>query len=337
MTKHQSILPLTALSIDDFQVYERPPWLTTKRWYLGIPSFCLGVLGMAAFFVLHSTTLYNVTDRKNVVDESLLYLNSTFAFTLLADEYGWYDLSRDFFIMQQGWDVQENQVYCPLATAAAILNSLRGMLTLPTDPLYNPYPYATQNGLFNRCTDRNVILRNTTFDGILAAPGGLSLDQTEALLKCHLPSDSWSVDARHVDPSVISIDQMRKALVLSLMSPSSRVLVNFNRAMANQVGEGHFSPIGSYSHAKDAFLIMDVAKYKYPPVWMPTSVLYRALSTVDACGTWDYPYSQVKLLSSHPELLKPRTPEDLTAAFRKLGCKATFRGYIIVKQLDEIV
>ena len=233
MTKPQSILPLTALSIDDFQVYERPPWLTTKRWYLGIPSFCLVVLGMAAFFVLHSTTLYNVTDRKNVVDESLLYLNSTFAFTLLADEYGWYDLSRDFFIMQQGWDVQENQAYCALATAAAILNSLRGMVTLPLDPWYDPHYYATQNGLFNKCTNKNVILRNTTFDGIFAAPFGLSLDQTEALLKCHLPSNGWSVDTRHVDPSIVSIDQMRKELVLSLMSPSSRVLVNFNRAVAN--------------------------------------------------------------------------------------------------------
>ena len=82
---------------------------------------------------------------------------------------------------------------------------------------------------------------------------------------------------------------------------------------------------------------MDVAKYKYPPVWMPTSVLYRALSTVDECGTWDYPYSQVKLLSSHPELLNPKTSKDWTAAFRKLGCKATFRGYIIVKQREEIV
>ena len=280
---------------------------------------------------------YNVTHRRSVVDESLLYLNNTFAFTLLADGHGWYDLSRDFFIMQQGWDVQENQAYCPLATVAAILNSLRGMVTLPTDPLYNPYPYATQNGLFNTCTDKHVILRNTTFDGILAAPGGLTLDQTVALLNCHLPSDGWSVDARHVDPSVVPIDQMRKELVLSLMSPTSRVLVNFNRAVANQVGGGHFSPIGSYSHAKDAFLIMDVAKYKYPPVWMPTSVLYRSLSTVDACGTWDYPHSQVKLLSWHPELLKPKTPQDLTAAFRKLGCKAMFRGYVIVKQLDEIV
>lgn len=280
---------------------------------------------------------HNVTHRKSVGDESLLYLNNTAAFTLLADGYGWYDLSRDFFTLQQGWDVQENGVYCSLATSAAVLNSLRGMVPLPTDPSHKPWAYATQDGLFNECTDETVVLRNVTFDGVFATPGGLSLDQTDALLKCNLPSDGWSVDSRHVDPALVSMDQMRKELVMSLMSPAARVLVNYNRPAANQVGNGHFSPIGSYSHAKDAFLIMDVAKYKYPPVWIPTSVLYRSLSTVDACGSWNFPHAQINLASSHPELLHPFTPEDLVRSFRKLGCQATYRGYIIVKQSAEVL
>ena len=275
----------------------------------------------------------NITHRDRIQDESLVYFNTTAAFTLLVDGYGWYDSSRDFFTYQEGFDTQENQAYCALAAAAAVVNSFRGFVALPTDPVYKPYPYATQNSIFNECTDKTVIVRNTTFDGVLASPGGLNLDQTKSLLECNLPKDGWSVEAHHVDPSFVSLDDMRKDLVLALMSPASRVIVNFNREAANQIGGGHFSPIGSYSHQRDAFLVMDVAKYKYPYVWIPAFVLYRSLMTVDACGTWNYPDAQVKLKSSHPELSYPQSSRDLTKSIQKLGCKAAYRGYIIVKQL----
>jgi hypothetical protein len=276
----------------------------------------------------------NITHRGQVLDESLVYFNTTAAFALLVSGYGWYDSSRDFFTFQEGFDVQENQAYCSVASAAAVINSFRGRLDLPTDPIFNPYPYATQNNLFNECTDENVIVHNETFDGILSAPGGLNLDQAKALLECNLPSTGWSIEARHVDPSNVTLDDMRKDLVLSLMSPTSRVIVNFNRAAAGQVGGGHFSPLGGYSHERDAFLLMDVAKYKYPYVWIPAPVLYRALMTVDACGSLNSPAdAQAKLKKSHHEHSQPKTARSLAKAMSELGCKAAYRGYLIAKQL----
>ena len=275
----------------------------------------------------------NITHRDRVQDESLAYFNTTAAFALLVSGYGWYDSSRDFFAYQQGLDVQENEAYCAVATAAAVINSFRGRLDLPIDSHYNPYQYATEDSLFNECTDENVTVHNETFDGLMEAPGGLNLDQTKALLECNLPSSGWSVTARHVDPNDVSLDDMRKDLVLALMSPASRVIVNFNRAAATQSGGGHFSPLGGYSHERDAFLVMDVAKYKYPYVWMPAPVLYRSLMTVDACGSFKSPDAQVKLKSSHPDLSQPTSARDLAKSMSKLGCKAAFRGYIIVQQL----
>ena len=304
---------------------------STRNWFVGAAA------ATKHWFQHDSDSVkswwHNLTNRESVPDETLLYFNSTPAFTMLADGSGWYDFSRDYFIMQLGWDVQENQAYCGVATSATVINSLRGMVELPIDSKYNPYPYATQDSLFNDCAEKHVVRRNVTFDGVLSVPGGLSLDQTQALLQCNLPNETWSVEAHHVDPSVISLEEMRKDLITALMSPSSRVMVNFNRAEANQVGGGHFSPIGSYSHAKDAFLIMDVAKYKYPAVWMPAQVLYRSLGTVDACGIWDYPHAQDKLMLSHPELMHPKTPEEFGKVVRKLGCKAAYRGYITVNLL----
>ena len=50
----------------------------------------------------------------------------------------------------------------------------------------------------------------------------------------------------------------------------------------NQDGSGHFSPIGAYDSESDSVLILDVAKYKYPPFWVTTSDLQASLNTIDS-------------------------------------------------------
>jgi len=48
-----------------------------------------------------------------------------------------------------------------------------------------------------------------------------------------------------------------------------------------QTGDGHFSPIGGYHAAKDLVLILDVARFKYPPHWVPLPLLHAALQPHD--------------------------------------------------------
>lgn len=40
-------------------------------------------------------------------------------------------------------------------------------------------------------------------------------------------------------------------------------------------GDGHFSPIGGYSAQEDMVLILDTARFKYPPHWVPLRMLYE--------------------------------------------------------------
>ena len=40
-------------------------------------------------------------------------------------------------------------------------------------------------------------------------------------------------------------------------------------------GDGHFSPIGGYSACEDMVLILDTARFKYPPHWVPLEMLYK--------------------------------------------------------------
>ncbi|HJZ34249.1 MAG TPA: phytochelatin synthase family protein, partial [Hyphomicrobiaceae bacterium] len=42
-----------------------------------------------------------------------------------------------------------------------------------------------------------------------------------------------------------------------------------------------FSPLAAYSGGGDALLVMDVARYKYPPFWVDTELLWQAMATTD--------------------------------------------------------
>ena len=256
----------------------------------------------------------------------LLYLNSTRAYQLIMNYYGWFDQSSDFFMYQQGWDAQINQGYCAVASSAALLNSLRPHVELPIDPLYDPYPYATQPDLLdNQCVHDNVVRHNETFDGVFKFPGGLNLAQTARLLECHLPS--WNVSLVHVT-ATFSLEQMRNDLLDALRNPQARVIINFDRQSLHQHGGGHFSPVASYSSSQDAFLVLDVAKYKYPSVWIPSSRLYASMQTSDRCGRWNFPEAQDSLPK---DLLWPKSSDAMAEAAAAAGCKEKPRGYIVVQ------
>jgi hypothetical protein len=60
------------------------------------------------------------------------------------------------------------------------------------------------------------------------------------------------------------------------------VIVNYLRkAMGEETG-GHISPLAAYDGKADRFLILDVARYKYPPVWVKTADMFAAMNTPDA-------------------------------------------------------
>ncbi len=60
------------------------------------------------------------------------------------------------------------------------------------------------------------------------------------------------------------------------------MIVGYNRQVLGQTGTGHFSPVGGYHAGKDMVLIMDVARFKYPPHWVSVPLLWEAMQTVDA-------------------------------------------------------
>lgn len=55
----------------------------------------------------------------------------------------------------------------------------------------------------------------------------------------------------------------------------------YSRSVLGQTGDGHFSPIGGYHPERDLVLLLDVARFKYPPHWVPLSLLWQALEPID--------------------------------------------------------
>lgn len=88
------------------------------------------------------------------------------------------------------------------------------------------------------------------------------------------------------------------------------------------MGHGHFSPIGAYNYDMDAFLIMDVAKYKYPPVWVPASNLYHGVGSLDFCASVQYPED------GSIDINQVTNYTELSIA---LNCQPDYRGFVVVK------
>jgi hypothetical protein len=252
--------------------------------------------------------------------KDLKYLNHSVAFEMLLSDRK--STADDFYYYQQGWEAQITQSYCPIASSAAVLNSLRGHIVLPQDEIYLPYSWATQHDLLlNKCFQDTVFHpQDGDYPRLYA---GLGMGQAKQLLDCNLAGQNYDVIAHHIDPSTASKDDIREGILEALLDSRARVFINYDRGGIGQgqFGHGHFSPIGAYNHEFDAFLIMDVAKYKHPPVWASTSRLFGGIATLDFCSIFKYP-------DVTPDL---SGKIDFAEFGRILGCQPAYRGYIVVK------
>ena len=129
-----------------------------------------------------------------------------------------------------------------------------------------PYRTFTQDNLLSERTDA-VLPRETL------ARQGMTLDQLGGILA----TQPVKAEVHHASDS--SVDEFRKLASAYLGEPGHFVIVNYLRkAMGEQIG-GHISPLAAYDGKADRFLILDVARYKYPPVWVKTADMFAAMNT----------------------------------------------------------
>ncbi len=172
----------------------------------------------------------------------------------------------DFWQLGPTLAVQQTQTYCSVASAITVLNAMP--IKKPVDPTYTPYAYFTQNNYFTPEVAKVISPQTVLAQGMTREEMARTLEK-QGVKAQSLAGDSFS-------------DETLRALLQKALGDDGQfVLVNYFRANLGQVGGGHWSVLAAYDAPSDHVLILDVAKYKYPPVWVSIKTLREAIATTD--------------------------------------------------------
>ena len=173
----------------------------------------------------------------------------------------------DFWQLSPTFAMQQTQSYCSVASAITVLNAMP--IKKPVDPAYVPYAFFTQSNFFTPEVTK-----------VISAQTVLKMGMTREEMVKTLTLQG--VRAESIAGDTLNDDSLRALLQKALGNDGKFVLVNYLRAVLGQVGGGHWSVLAAYDVASDHVLILDVAKYKYSPVWVGISTLQKAIDTIDS-------------------------------------------------------
>uniref|UniRef100_A0A7N0UBE1 glutathione gamma-glutamylcysteinyltransferase n=1 Tax=Kalanchoe fedtschenkoi TaxID=63787 RepID=A0A7N0UBE1_KALFE len=165
-----------------------------------------------------------------------------------------------FYKLISNFQTQSEPAYCGLASLSMVLNALA---IDPGRKWKGPWRWFDES-MLDCCESLEVVKVN-----------GISFGKLVCLAQC----SGAEVEAFRTSHS--SIDEFRKYVILCSRSDDCHVITSYHRGTFKQTGTGHFSPIGGYHAGKDLALILDVARFKYPPHWVPLTLLWEAMDRVD--------------------------------------------------------
>jgi glutathione gamma-glutamylcysteinyltransferase len=76
-------------------------------------------------------------------------------------------------------------------------------------------------------------------------------------------------------------DNSRNIMSLNEEYPNRFLAISFYREALEQNGNGHYSPVAAFDLKTNTVLILDTARFKYPPYWVPVRDLYRSMIPID--------------------------------------------------------
>jgi hypothetical protein len=172
-----------------------------------------------------------------------------------------------YFSIADNFVTQKTQAYCGVASIVMVLNAAGA--PAPSTPEYRPYHVFTQDNVLDERTE-------AVLPQAVLSRQGMTLDQLGGLLSLH----PVTIEIHHAADG--GLDAFRTAARDYLAAKDHFVIVNYLRKVIGQQTGGHISPLAAYDAKEDRFLILDVARYKYPPVWVKASDLFDAMNTTDA-------------------------------------------------------
>ncbi len=207
--------------------------------------------------------------------------------------------NNDFFQLAHHYQPQANPLYCGIASSVIVLNSIRAASgKIPVQPQFSikkpeelggdivPYNLYSQASLLNETTDkvkpRQIIqLKNIATKGrenTAQFDPGLKLAELKGVLESYkLTVEKYSADS----DLKAGADMFRNKIKSILTDKEKFVLINYKSNMVGQMSSGHISPLGAYDEQSDSVLVLDVAAYQNPWIWIPVHDLYASMHTKD--------------------------------------------------------
>jgi hypothetical protein len=180
------------------------------------------------------------------------------------------EYKNDYWDLSQYFVTENGLAYCAPATMVMVLNALK--IDPKIAPEHSPYKMFNQENIFfnNAILNQQITPSRTNFKGI-------TLDQATFMLRQYAPKVK-----RYYGTDFKNSASFKKTLIDALKDRNEFVIANFYRKSIGEVGGGHFSPVAAYNPKTDQFLILDVARYKYPSVWVSSGTLLRAIQGKDS-------------------------------------------------------
>ena len=164
-----------------------------------------------------------------------------------------------YFRLAEQFHTQAEPEFCGLGSLVVALNAL----AIDPGRLWRgPWRWFSEE-LLDCCVSLDQVRRR-----------GLDLDELACLARCN----GAAVDLFRAETSDLAA--WRSSLVAAARGDGV-VIASYDRSGLDQTGSGHFSPVGGYHAAKDLVLVLDVARFKYPPHWISAERLWQAMHAVD--------------------------------------------------------
>eukprot|EP01137_Pigoraptor_chileana_P027619 Opistho-2@829 len=169
-----------------------------------------------------------------------------------------------YFTLAEQYITQSEPAYCGLGTMAMVLNALA---VDPNKTWKGPWRWYTEE-LLECCRPLDYVKTQ-----------GMLFSEFSSLTRCN----GAKVDEFRAD--IATVDDFRHSISLATSDPekshTTHLVVSYDRGTLSQTGQGHFSPIGGYHPGQDMVLVLDVARFKYPPYWVKVDLLWKAMLVHD--------------------------------------------------------
>jgi hypothetical protein len=177
------------------------------------------------------------------------------------------EVKGQFWTLVRYFISEKIDTFCGVASSIMVLNALE--VPSPVAKFTYPYNKFDEDNFFT-----SAALEVQRVHSV--AGNGQTLEQLADTLRTF----GLTLEVHHAN--TLSLDQFRTLAVNALETKDRYMIVNFSRVTLAQEGGGHFSPLAAYDGKSDRFLLMDVARYKYPPAWVKAEHLWNAMNTDDA-------------------------------------------------------